>query len=396
MPRRQLKTHCEPATGKSDDTMTRRFLFFTKTYWEEPPRMRHQVARLLSNNGERVIFFEKPLSSLAAGERAGSPRRAEESIVTIKHRELVHHQLRFFPMIDPLNCIYTRRSILKSLPEIRADETLIIVNFNYDYYFLRDLFPTARIVTIINDDFIDNARLPWIHHIRSAMRATCRMSDVILTVSSYLQRQLRHWGRVEIFYPWSETGYVRPKQSSERDTLLFWGYINDRLDFDLLRNLVADSRKAGTPIHLRLVGPVAEGMHRRSDFKALLALEQVSLSPPTNLVDISFDRILAAVIPYRASRAGVKAMELTNKSIRLLSMGLPLLISGMPSFIRAPFINVMDRAQPAEAIEWCRQSFDRLQDDIRCFVRRHTSSARLKSLYEAAGVRSRATAHPDT
>ena len=38
-----------------------RFIFLTKTKWSEPPRIRHQLARMLSNAGYEIIFFEKPI-----------------------------------------------------------------------------------------------------------------------------------------------------------------------------------------------------------------------------------------------------------------------------------------------------------------------------------------------
>ena len=35
------------------------YLFLTNTCWAESPRIRHQLARLLSDNGDTVFFFEK-------------------------------------------------------------------------------------------------------------------------------------------------------------------------------------------------------------------------------------------------------------------------------------------------------------------------------------------------
>ena len=41
-----------------------RCFFFTKTNWNEQPRMRHQLALLLRNYGHQILFFEKPNNSV--------------------------------------------------------------------------------------------------------------------------------------------------------------------------------------------------------------------------------------------------------------------------------------------------------------------------------------------
>ncbi len=39
----------------------KRFIFFTKTMYDETPRIRHQLADLLTSYGHEVVFYQKPL-----------------------------------------------------------------------------------------------------------------------------------------------------------------------------------------------------------------------------------------------------------------------------------------------------------------------------------------------
>ena len=151
-------------------------IIFSKTKWQEPPRLRHQLTRLLKKNGHNIIFFEK--NSFRA--KRGIPFfcsqptvRLEEGIHFYSHPELLHHQLRPFRLLRKLNEYYELKYINKILnnnnnnkqssniqpqtsnikhqtSNIKPD---LIINFNYDYYFLKNIFPDTPIATVINDDF---------------------------------------------------------------------------------------------------------------------------------------------------------------------------------------------------------------------------------------------------
>ena len=65
---------------------------------------------------------------------------------------LVHHQLCIFPVFSCFSNIFTLFQLLY-IRTLSIDAPLII-NFNYDFWFLRILFRKSRIVTILNDDFV--------------------------------------------------------------------------------------------------------------------------------------------------------------------------------------------------------------------------------------------------
>jgi hypothetical protein len=154
-----------------------RFIFFTKTNWEETPRLRHQLAILLSSRGHTVVFFQRP-SGPGLGA-VGSPKATQEGIELIRTRQLIHHQLRCIAPLPTLNALYEARQIRGRVQGSLAQDD-VIVNFNYDYYFLRTIFPKHSIISIFNDDFVAGARLSRRQALlavsRTARSSTCPMS----------------------------------------------------------------------------------------------------------------------------------------------------------------------------------------------------------------------------
>ena len=71
----------------------KKFIFFTKTNWDEPPRLRHQLAKLLVSHNHRVIFFEKPTTFLFDKKRK---LPIEDGIIFIRSKQLIHRLLRIF------------------------------------------------------------------------------------------------------------------------------------------------------------------------------------------------------------------------------------------------------------------------------------------------------------
>ncbi len=97
-------------------------------------------------------------------------------------------------------------------------------------------------------------------------------------------------------------------------------------------------------------------------------------------VQLPLDRILAALIPYR-SKGHVDATELPNKTLLLRSRGLPILKTGLPAMVQAPFIVIVEEDDALDmAIATCRANFDVWQPAIRGFVEIHRATDRLRAL----------------
>ena len=74
------------------------FIIFTKTDWDEPPRMRHQLVHLLLSAGYRVTFYCRPLSPWANTKKI----QVTKNFTLIYYREIIHHQLRLLPILHTL------------------------------------------------------------------------------------------------------------------------------------------------------------------------------------------------------------------------------------------------------------------------------------------------------
>jgi hypothetical protein len=356
-----------------------RFVFLTKTRWEEPPRIRHQLAQLLASAGHEVCFFEKPAPPWRG---LPAPRTGAPGITVARHHELIHHKLRLLPLAHHLNAAVVVSSLRAAARRGVFGKDAVVVNFNYDYCFLRRVFPGQRLITMINDDFVSTALFGIEAPLRWALARTCRDSDRVLTVSAPLQEQLAPYCRAELFLPWADQPYAAPDAGASRDTLLFWGFINNKVDFALLRAMSEQFAGTRPNLKLMLVGPVEQGVDEQ--LSALRARGNVEVLPATSLDRLPLGRVLAGLIPYRAGVAEIEAIALPNKALQLLARGLPLLIAGMPRFIREPFVFRLDDGPVAAVLDRVAARFGDLQTDIREFVAANCERARLTQFLQLA------------
>jgi len=350
--------------------MASRFVFFTKTAWHEPPRLRHQLAQLLAADGDEVLFAEKP----GLLERPPATGEVPRGIQLFRHRELMHHKIRLGPPLRTVNRWWTEPSIRRAARRFGIGADTVIVNFNYEYFFLRDIFPANPLITVINDDFISRA-LPLcretLHH---AQRLTCRASDAVITPSEVLQEQLQPYCQPQLFLPWADTPFRRPSDGAVRDTVLYWGFIDWRLDYPFMESLAREMAERAPEVRFLFVGPTERG----SDQQALFRQHpNVTLHPASKLDALPLERIFASVIPFRAGVDGCDAIVMPNKAFQLVARGLPLLVTGMPRFAREPFVFRLDEGQASERILQAREGFAGLQSSLQAFIEGNGASTRL-------------------
>lgn len=343
------------------------FYLFTKSRWDEAPRLRHQVAQLLASQGHELLFFEKP------GTKRSGPTRVADHITTVGTRWLLHPQLRVTRPMSAVNNTLEMRDIRHFAA---APPRIGIVNFNYDYEFLRRLYPDAKIVTIINDDFIDGARWFARREATRVLRATALMSNQNLAVSYPLVDQLRRFtSRAELFLPWSRAGYTPPPAGRERPDVLYWGYINDRIDAAAARHIL----DSGIKVHF--VGPVTPSAKVSSFLEHANATHRAAASLP-ELKEL-VDRCSSTLLPYDITFKQIAAITMNNRAFELLSFGLPLLYADLPGLIAAP-ANVIYRCPTpqsyVEAIRAARESFDASQPHIERFLQGHSGTERYEQL----------------
>jgi hypothetical protein len=160
---------------------------------------------------------------------------------------------------------------------------------------------------------------------------------------------------------------------------LFWGYIDQRLDVDMLNRVAKDLARRGPEWELILVGPT-KGRGRDVVERSMGRHANVRILDNHRLDQLPLDTILASVIPY-LTPAAMDAVTLPNKAMQLLARGMPLLISGMPAFIEAPFVRRLDAGDSlAAVIDGCIADFTALQPTIAKFLGENTPESRLSQL----------------
>ena len=208
----------------------KRVLILTKTNWSEPPRIRHQITRLLKEKGYEICFVEKnTYKSLFI------KKRKEEGMTFYSHSELIHHQLRYFPIIQFFNNLVVKFYLKKIIKEVEFD---FIMNFNYEYSFLKELVPSKKVITMMEDDFEAQAKFGMTKQIRNQISKTCINSDSVLTVSYPLRDKLKTYkDNVTLLFPWSQSKYQEPKKDTMRNTVLYFGFVG-RLDLNSVEELI--------------------------------------------------------------------------------------------------------------------------------------------------------------
>jgi hypothetical protein len=353
------------------------FVLLTHSRWDEPPRIRHQVTDLLLSHGKRVVFFERARYGLPKSE--ATERR--ERLTLVATNKLIHAQVRVVPLLHEAN----RRFVVRQLSDCRHAGLFgtnpRIINFNHDYYFLRDVFPNDPIITIINDDFEAQSRLPFRRHITWALERTCRSSDRVLALSEGLRRRLAPWCEdTRVFLPWAVAPYVgRGGALSARDALLFWGSIDQAIDLGVLGRLARDLARSRPGWKVILAGPLAKRF--RTPLADLAdSIGNIEVLPPAPLSELPIHRVLAAVIPYR--RHPVQdAIAIANKTFQLVARGLPLMISGMPDFLPLPFVVRLDAGLTTDqALGIVEREVENWQPHMRAFIEANPPESRLEPL----------------
>ena len=351
-----------------------KYIFFTKTYWSEPPRLRHQLAKLLHKFGGDIIFFEIP------NHVYRKPKYLEYSHTrprfrTLRTQDRIPHRLRILPLLESIHIYFTKKQIRDQLKKENTKDA-IIINFNYDYYFLRDLFPDQKIITVINDNFISQAAPGHEEYVTSSLALTCSHSDAVLTVSYPLMEQLAQWCNPELFLPWSDSPYSPPNINSIRNAVLIWASLSDVIDYDLLSNIAKKCIKT----KFYMVGPISESTQKNVS-RLLVDNKNIIYLPPSDLESLPLDIFFGSLMPYKAGVTSTESVTLANKSLRLMSKGFTLIVHGMPHFYEHTAIfPCANLNQIIHSLDYCEKNFFQLQNKIQDLVSKNTPEVRYLAL----------------
>ena len=347
------------------------YIFFSKSNWHEAPRLRHQVAGLIRRFGGRIYFIQKPAFFWQSRVKSDL-EQVENNLILGRTHQLIHHQLRIFPVLAWLNALIEKKSIQALVGKISSKHS-VILNFNYDYYFLREIFPKNKIITIINDDFVAQSKLFSGRHAKRSLGKTCLASDVVLTVSYPLMKQASEWCSPELFFPWADVEYKEPEHNTERNSVLLWAHIDNRVDFPLLRQSVS----LRPDVVFYFVGPQAANV--KDQISQFELLPNVVIVPSAKLEELPLEKFFAALIPYKNNVGDIEAVTMSNKSLQLMSRGLPIVAHGMPSFYEHPaIVKANDVDGFVAGMDYFRRNFSVLQESIKSLVANNQPESRFE------------------
>jgi glycosyltransferase involved in cell wall biosynthesis len=306
----------------------------TTSAWDEPPRIRHQVARQLARF-YNVLYVELPLTA-TQGVRW---QRVADSLAVFRPDGPNAVLRRLRNNVAPFHRYYNnrlRRQIEGAISGIGAPAP-VLVNFQFDFPEIMQSEAFRRKIYVCNDDFQTEQR-PWQAGMyRRAEASVMRFADVGLAVSVPLVERLKSSMRdARLFLPGHEfsTPASRPRTAPLRERtppikVGYMGFINDRLRADWLEELVSER-----DIELHLIGP----LERKESFVRVLGRPNVTHTGP--LIGTELRERLEAfdvfVMPYDARHTGVRAISAPNKLFQYLACGRPVVCTDLPSLIELP------------------------------------------------------------
>jgi hypothetical protein len=336
-------------------------LVVSRTPWHETPRIRHHLSRLLRDSGYEIYYLETILGKKPVSEVV------EAGINVNRIKERIHHQLRLLKLLDLFNSLSVKIQIKKINYKIKF---VAVVNFNYDYHFIREMF-NAPFISIINDDFVASAIPLMKLKVRNKLNLICKESDSVLCVSYSLHRSLKIVSdNAELFLPWSLKHYTSPEINKKRDVVLYFGYIS-RIDTRIIDKLCEKN------IKIRFVGPVlGDGLTVKKYYQSYDNIEFLS---SRTLSEVYLEDVCCSVALYDLRLEYNIAITASNRMFQLLSEGIPLVYPKLPNLITAPSTVIAVCSEIDEfptAINFFMKNFDTIQDDIRLFLEDHTSEKR--------------------
>lgn len=310
------------------------YIFLTNTNWSEPPRIRHQLAQLLKNNGDKVYFFEKPI--LKNFFHKNLPIIKDE-IIILKNARVFHHRFSF-GVLNKLDSLIMNRRIKEFLDKHHLKSTdTVIINFIYD--FSVSLKESYKVYSFLNDDFESQTAFLGLNYKRKCILSNIKSSGRLITTSPLLTEKYvdvfcKNW----ILLPWvtaSEKtciGAVAQGLDYEGDSVIFYGFINSRLNFHLIEKMLSQL----THIKFEFCGQISSSVSRRVEYLTS-KFKNVNFRGEMKFYEIDFKCFFCSITPY-SGHVSDKSIYATNKLFRLAAAGLPSVNIGLPGLIEHPSV----------------------------------------------------------
>lgn len=359
----------------------------TNSYWEETPKIRHQLASSLYQHGYRVVFFERPTNIISFLFGCKSFIRFSshdcDNFRVVRTFKLCHYQLAFFPWIKYLNNLIESLSFNLSVSLNAIPSPDYIVNFRPDLDFDPLCIRQVPKAFIIHDDF--SAQAQWFSRssVFHMIQRVIKLSDFVFFVSPQLAKKYSPpYSPSMLFLPWSSS-YTQPSNSSSRKSILFWGSLGAKaIDYSLIAAAANDLQD----FDFHLYGPTQNAIEQSYLEHFFRDISNVFVLGPSELADLDKSRYFCSIAPYIFDLATNKAVYVANKTFNIMSIGLPLIVYGCIDFLEVPgLFNVgVSYSDFIAKILYCYKNFSSLQPAIKSTIEFNTFESRLTMMCSVA------------
>lgn len=304
-------------------------LLLTVSPWDEPKRLRKQLAEVLSQDAD-VVYVTLPFGmrkpACSTGRLDGRVRVLSFAGPPMPLRLLAH--------LPALQAVYERTLAWRLQRRLRGTKHISAVFcFTASHPSLLAQFHRVPVIYVANDDYASMAGSKVaekaILHGQARAIAQC---DRVVCVSEVIARKLAPYGKpVHVMYPGHDCQVLPLDRFTYNGRLVhsacFFGYIDWRIDFELLNLLLENGwfviligPVVGTG---KLIAELQARFQERFDVRAAIPAEQA----PEMLA-----RYQVLIIPYRyRSAEQAAAMELPNKIFIYFSALRPVVTTWMPN-----------------------------------------------------------------
>lgn len=330
----------------------------SRTPWNEPHRLRQQIAMLVA--AKHSVIYHEPI-------RSNSNTREKIPNISFKSFFFIE-KFASLPPIWAINSLllyfYFKNSLSKND---------VLINFLPEAAIIPKQL-NINIISVINDDFALMApkiTARWVVFLLKKMAST---STATLYVSKKLKEKYPSKNG-HIFYPWSDKiEGINEYSSSKRNIILYWGFISSHLNFLEIEDMCRQITNSNSNLEIHLIGPTCIKSEKIIG-NLTSKYNCIKYYSPRNLESINTESVLFGIELLSSNFKNSNVVEMPNKAPRLISYGIPLVYSGcnlLPYSFLIKYNNNLE-----DTVKFIRQNWNNISKSIDNYLTKNNTIARL-------------------
>lgn len=312
--------------------MKNTYIILTITRWDEPPRIRHQISRMLSKDN-LVLFVETPI--WREEKHDTEIEEVEKNIIRCRLGNKCYLPFKV-ELFTRLGHLINHNLIIKEVNKIVEKYSIgskVLLNFNFYLDSVMKMKSFDLNLYFSNDDIPNMANNEMLRKkMNQIEKNTAIKSDLCLGVSYPIVNKLKQYNKdTYLLLPGHSYKIDKKKviekfnQNGIKINVAFMGYIDSRVNSEWLEYLANANL-----FNLYLIGPM-----ENEELSKLIKENKNVFYLGVKYGDEILNSLLEMdilIMPYLLTK-GVIATTAANKLYQYLSAGKPIVISNMPHFI---------------------------------------------------------------